>query len=72
MRSESAWATQFREAVARPEPELDLAESALLIAACRNPELDISPYLARLDDFADVVRARVSQSDSATEAVRAL
>ena len=46
--------------LARPEPELVLAEAALLIAAEEYPQLPIAPYLRRLDLLAERVRDRLA------------
>lgn len=47
---------RLRTAIARDEAELPLAESALLIAACRDPDLEVDRYLARIDVMVDAVR----------------
>jgi regulator of sirC expression with transglutaminase-like and TPR domain len=44
---------QFGELVRRPEPALDLALGALLIARIEHPKLSPAPSLARLDQLAD-------------------
>jgi regulator of sirC expression with transglutaminase-like and TPR domain len=44
--------------VARPEPAIDLAEAALLIACEEYPSLDIEAYRARLDDLGRQALAR--------------
>jgi regulator of sirC expression with transglutaminase-like and TPR domain len=41
----------FAHVVARPEPELDLAQASLLIAAPEYRDLDLSEYLSRLDEI---------------------
>jgi regulator of sirC expression with transglutaminase-like and TPR domain len=51
--------SRFREIVTRPEPEIDLAAAALLIAAEEYPQLTPDPYLRRLDELAERVRDRV-------------
>jgi regulator of sirC expression with transglutaminase-like and TPR domain len=51
---------RFAEMVARPEPEIDLATGALLIAASEYPQLDPAPYLRRLDLLAERVHDRLS------------
>lgn len=48
----------FAHVVARPDDEIDLAAAALLIAEREYPGLDVSAYLARLDDLARRARAR--------------
>jgi len=48
----------FAEMVSRPEPAIDLAEAAFLIAKEEYPDLDIPHYLSRLDAMAADVRGR--------------
>lgn len=50
--------SRFAELVERPEPELNLAEAALLVAAEAYPQLTPEPYLQRLDELAERVRDR--------------
>ncbi|HSK18080.1 MAG TPA: transglutaminase-like domain-containing protein [Longimicrobiales bacterium] len=50
---------RFGEAVQKPEPEVDLAEAALLIAAEEYPQLAPEPYLRRLDELAERARDRL-------------
>lgn len=52
--------SQLAALVARPDAELDLARSALLIAAEEYPQLRPEAYLQRLDLFAERVRDRLS------------
>lgn len=49
----------FAHLVNRPEAAIDLAEAALLIAKEEYPSLEVAGYLARLDQMAADVRARV-------------
>jgi regulator of sirC expression with transglutaminase-like and TPR domain len=49
----------FREEIARPDADLNLARCALLIAAEEYPDLDIDGYLRQLDDLADGARERL-------------
>lgn len=49
---------RFARAVDRPDPEIDLAEAALLIAADAYPGLDVERYLHLLDEIAEPVKAR--------------
>lgn len=51
--------SRFAAEVVRPEPELNLAAAALLIAAEEYPQLSPDPYLRRLDELAERVRDRV-------------
>jgi regulator of sirC expression with transglutaminase-like and TPR domain len=50
--------SRFAREIAKPEPELDLALAALLIAAEEYPQLAPEPYLRRLDELAERVRDR--------------
>jgi regulator of sirC expression with transglutaminase-like and TPR domain len=50
--------SRFAAEVARPEPEVDLARAALLIAAEEYPQLVPETYLRRLDELAERVRDR--------------
>ncbi len=56
----SASDPRLAEMVARPEPEIDLATGALLIAATEYPQLKPAPYLRRLDLLAERVHDRLS------------
>lgn len=51
--------SRFASQVARPEPEVNLAEAALLVAAEEYPQLVPELYLQRLDQLAERVRDRV-------------
>lgn len=51
---------RLAELVARPEPEIDLATGALLIAATEYPQLQPAPYLRRLELLAERVRDRLA------------
>ena len=53
-------AARLAELIARPEPEIDLAEGALLIAAEEYPQLQPSHYLRRLDLLAERVKDRLA------------
>jgi regulator of sirC expression with transglutaminase-like and TPR domain len=57
---------RFARLVARPEPEIDLALCALVIAEQGRPEIDEAAALAHLDGLADRVRARLDRGDPAT------
>jgi len=48
----------FARLVSRPEPAIDLAEAAFLIAKEEYPDLDIAQYLSHLDAMAADVRSR--------------
>lgn len=49
---------RFADVVQRPEPEIDLASAALLIAAEEYPQVAPEPYLRRLDELAERARDR--------------
>ena len=52
---------EFTRMIARPEEDLDLGQTALLVAGEEYPELNVAEYLERLDDFADAVRQRAPE-----------
>lgn len=49
----------FREMIHRPEAEIDLARSALLVAAENDPTLDVESEMARLDAWANELGRRI-------------
>ena len=51
---------RLAELIARPEPEIDLATGALLIASAEYPQLQVAPYLRRIDLLAERVHDRLS------------
>ena len=51
----------FAEEVRRPDPEIDLARAALLIAKEHYHQLSVEHYLARLDQLAEEVRDRLDE-----------
>lgn len=51
---------RLAEMVSRPDPDIDLATGALLIAAAEYPQLRLAPYLRRLDVLAERVRDRLA------------
>lgn len=53
-------AARLAELVARPESEIDLAAGALLIAAEEYPQLQVAPYIRRLDLLAERVKDRLA------------
>ncbi|MGH6804120.1 MAG: SirB1 family protein [Methyloceanibacter sp.] len=63
---------RLRQIINAPEPELDLAEAALLIAKEEYSELDISAYIARLDGMGETLRARVPGDATAERKIHAL
>jgi regulator of sirC expression with transglutaminase-like and TPR domain len=54
--------TLFAHIVSRPEPELDLAEAALLIAEPEYPGLDIVRYVGLLDELGAEARDRLARA----------
>jgi len=62
----------FSEALRKPDDRIDLARSALLIAAEEYPALDVARYLARLDDLAREVAPRLAGARTAAERVAVL
>jgi regulator of sirC expression with transglutaminase-like and TPR domain len=50
---------RFVEMIRRPEDEIDLARSALLVAAENDPTLDVETELARLDAWAEELGRRL-------------
>jgi regulator of sirC expression with transglutaminase-like and TPR domain len=65
-------AERWKEIVAGPEEEIDLAEAALLIAAPEYPGLDVPTYLRRLDETAAMLKRRLRGDISPAENVIAL
>lgn len=50
---------RFVEAVDRADDQVELARAALLVACEEYPQLPVEPYLARLDELAEMVRDRL-------------
>jgi len=69
--TESRTSLRFREMVARPDADVDLAEASLLIAGEEYPGLEPGRYLARLDEMAAALGRRAGDA-RAEEAVAAL
>ena len=55
--------SRFSRLIARPDPQIDLAFGALLIASEGREELDPEPSLQRLDDLAERVRIHLDLGD---------
>jgi regulator of sirC expression with transglutaminase-like and TPR domain len=53
---------RFAEMIRRPEAEIDLARTALLVAAENDPTLDVDAELARLDAWAEELGRRFDPS----------
>jgi regulator of sirC expression with transglutaminase-like and TPR domain len=62
----------FAVCLRAPDDRIDLARSALLIAAEEYPGLDVARYLARLDELAREVAPRLREARSAAERVAVL
>lgn len=62
----------FRQAVERPEEQVDLARAALTIALDDYPSLDINAYLARLDQLAVEVTGRMDGGNDTVRTIAAL
>jgi len=65
-------AERWKEIVAGPEEEIDLAEAALLIAAHEYPGLDVFAYLRRLQELGTELKRRLRPDISPTDTVIAL
>lgn len=63
---------RFCAAVERPESEINLAETALWVAAEEYPELDVPAYVARLDVLAREVEPRITAATTLRERVDCL
>lgn len=64
--------SRFEAVVTRPEPELDLASAALLLAAEEYPQLPLAPYLRRLDLLAERVHDRLGDESAPPVVVQEL
>jgi regulator of sirC expression with transglutaminase-like and TPR domain len=62
----------FRELVTLPDGAIPLAETALLLACEEYPQLEISPYLDKLDEFAGYVRPKLRPGNSPLETIEAI
>ena len=62
----------FQELVTLPDGAVPLAEAALLLACEEYPQLEISPYLDRLDEIADFVRPKLYTGMSPLDTIEAL
>lgn len=67
-----AWRNYFEQVVSMPESEIDLAEAALILASDEYPDLDVSYYLARLDEMAQAFGERLDPEREAHAIVEAL
>jgi len=62
-------AERFRRIVTGPDEKIRLAEAALLIACDEYHDLDVSAYLARLDEMADAFKRRLWPDISPTDTI---
>jgi len=62
---------RFARLVGRPEPDIDLAFGALLIAGLDRP-IDPQPWIDTLDDLANRVRLRLDRGDDVDRSVDVL
>lgn len=58
--------------LSRPDPEVNLAEAALLVAAEEYENLDVRAYLARLDEMGVALRRRLDEEPRPERAIMAL
>jgi regulator of sirC expression with transglutaminase-like and TPR domain len=63
---------EFRQAVERPEANIDLGRAALTIALADYPDLDIAGYLRRIDALAVAVSQRAGADTDVYRAIAAL
>jgi regulator of sirC expression with transglutaminase-like and TPR domain len=63
---------RFQEIINRADEAVDLAEAALLIAKSAYPDLDVGRYLARIEELARDIRARVPEDSTEAELISAL
>lgn len=64
--------SRFARLVARPEPEIELARGALMIAAEGREPLDPDPWLGELDDLVDRVRIHLDLGDDRDRSLETL
>ena len=62
----------FRELVTLPDGAVPLAEAALLLACEEYPQLEISPYLDKLDEIASFVEPRLRAGRSPLQTIDAI
>jgi regulator of sirC expression with transglutaminase-like and TPR domain len=62
----------FAAEMEKPEDEIDLGRTALLIAAEEYPGLDVDDYLGRIDAIADGVRPRLSGDEGPASVLAAI
>ena len=62
----------FQELVTLPDGAVPLAEAALLLACEEYPQLQVPPYLDKLDEIADFVRPRLRPGSSPLDTIEAI
>jgi regulator of sirC expression with transglutaminase-like and TPR domain len=62
----------FADEVRRPDPDIDLARAALLVAREHYPQISVEQYLARLDLLAEEVKDRLDQETAPVLVLREL
>lgn len=62
----------LREIVSGSDDDINLAEAALLVASHACPNLDISHYLARIDELGATLKARIAEDATVSQRVAAL
>lgn len=67
-----AWRSYFERVIRMPEERINLAEAALILAGDEYPELDVSSYLARLDELASELRPRLPMGREPQATIAAL
>jgi regulator of sirC expression with transglutaminase-like and TPR domain len=59
----------FHELVTLPDGAIPLAEAALLLACEEYPQLEIAPYLDKLDEIAELVRTKLTSHNSPLDTI---
>ena len=59
----------FAALLALPDEAIDLGQAALLIAREEYPDLEVGPYLLRLDEMAETVRSRLRGGEGFTSRI---
>ena len=67
-----AFRDEFVRMIARPEEDLDLGLSALLVAGEEYPDLDVVEHLQRLDGFAEEILRRTTGETDPAEIARSV
>lgn len=62
----------FRQAVDRPEDQIDLGRAALTMVRCDYPDLNVDAYLAQIDQMAVAAKERSGECASKYETIAAL